>query len=304
MKLELFVETLEGSQRRKMFPVHFSCVSSVDTPADSIKATFLISHPKKWMKEIKTLELQGDGNRLFHGICDRQIVSLQQDGCRMTVWGRSDAALLLDNEAIPQEYVRVSLDEMFDKHIKPYGFQNELGLTGSLSNYRVGKGISEWGAFSTFCRRAVGRTPHIHFGKVSFFLPGKGNHIISEKTPVISVRWINRRSEIISETLIRDEMGSYRNCVQNEKAEGLGIVRRRCLIPSAQWANPAVDAKLQMEESARGKVCLEVEMPQILSWELGEEVIVSIPEFYFWGNIAKRELEFSQSGAVSRFVLE
>ncbi len=177
MKLELFVETLEGSQRRKMFPVHFSCVSSVDTPADSIKATFLISHPKEWMKEIKTLELQGDGDRLFHGICDRQIVSLQQDGCRMTVWGRSDAALLLDNEAIPQEYVRVSLDEMFDKHIKPYGFQNELGLTGSLSNYRVGKGISEWGAFSTFCRRSVGRTPHIHFGKVSFFLPGKGNHI-------------------------------------------------------------------------------------------------------------------------------
>ena len=82
MKLELFVETLEGSRRRKMFPVHFSCVSSVDTPADSIKATFLISHPKEWMKEIKALELQGDGNRLFHGICDRQIVSLQQDGRR------------------------------------------------------------------------------------------------------------------------------------------------------------------------------------------------------------------------------
>ena len=100
MKLELFVETLEGSRRRKMFSVHFSCVSSVDTPADSIKATFLISHPKEWMKEIKALELRGDGDRLFHGICDRQIVSLQQDGCRMTVWGRSDAALLLDNEAI------------------------------------------------------------------------------------------------------------------------------------------------------------------------------------------------------------
>ncbi|MDY4047737.1 hypothetical protein [Negativibacillus massiliensis] len=47
MKLELFVETLEGSRRRKMFPVHFSCVSSVDTPADSIKAIFLISHPKE-----------------------------------------------------------------------------------------------------------------------------------------------------------------------------------------------------------------------------------------------------------------
>lgn len=149
------METLEGSRRRKMFPVHFSCVSSVDTPADSIKATFLISHPKEWMKEIKTLELQEDGDRLFHGICDRQIVSLQQDGCRMTVWGRSDAALLLDNEAIPQEYVRVSLDEMFDKHIKPYGFQNELGLTGSLSNYRVGKGISEWETFLPSARERL-----------------------------------------------------------------------------------------------------------------------------------------------------
>ena len=38
---------------------------------------------------------------------------------------------------------------------------------------------------------------------------------------------------------------------------------------------------------------------QISSWELGEEVIVSVPEFYFRGNIVKRELEFSQSGSVS-----
>ena len=304
MKLEFFIETLEGNRRRKMFPVDFSCVSSVDTPADSLKATFFISQPKEWMQEIKTLELQGDGNRLFHGICDRQIVSLQQDGCKMTVWGRSDAALLLDNEAIPQEYMRVSLDEMFDKHLKPYGFQNELGLMGSLSNYRVGKGVSEWEAFSTFCRRAVGRTPYVHFSKVSFFLPGKGTHIISEKMPVISVRWINRRSEIISETLIRDDMGRYLSCVQNEKAEGLEVFRRRCLIPSSQWANPAADAKLQMEESARGKICLEVEIPQILNWELGEEVTVSLPKLYFRGNIVSREMEFSQSGAVSRFVLE
>ena len=73
MKLEFFVETLEGSRRRKMFPVHFSCVSSVDTPADSMNATFLISHPKEWMKEIKTLELQRDGNRLFHVYVYRKI---------------------------------------------------------------------------------------------------------------------------------------------------------------------------------------------------------------------------------------
>lgn len=46
MKLEFFVETLEGSRRRKMFPAHFSCVSSVDTPADSIKADIFDFSPK------------------------------------------------------------------------------------------------------------------------------------------------------------------------------------------------------------------------------------------------------------------
>ena len=48
------------------------------------------------MKEIKALELQEDGNRLFHGICDRQInefaAGWMQDDCMRGEIGCSTTA--------------------------------------------------------------------------------------------------------------------------------------------------------------------------------------------------------------------
>ena len=125
-------------------PVSFSLVRSADTPADSLKAEFMVSDAQDWEQEIARIELQAEGRRLFRGICDRQIVGIDSAGCRLTVWARSDAAVLLDNEAIPQEYSCVTLDEMFAKHLAPYGFQSDLEGEGSLLGYQVGKGVSEW----------------------------------------------------------------------------------------------------------------------------------------------------------------
>ena len=304
MELSFLLKPLNGEEKRLSNPVEFSCVSSVDTPADSMKAVFLLSSPQEWSeKEIKQISIQSD-KRLFHGICDRQIVSLDQNGCRLTIWGRSDAAVLLDNEAIPQEYTRVSVQEMFTRHLAPYGFQNELDFTGSLNNYRVAKGVSEWEAFSQFCQRAVKLRPYVDGMKVSFLLGGKGSYVIGNNFPVSSIAKTFRRSEVISQVLIRDELGRYSTRVINEQAQGLEIQRSRCLIPSSQWAQPTVDARLKMEESMQGRARWEIEIAEILDWKLGEEVAVSLPELSFRGNILSKEIGFSQRGEYTRLIVE
>ena len=196
MELHFFLEQLDGQRRELVHPVSFSLVRSADTPADSLKAEFMVPDAQDWKQEIARIELQADGRRLFRGICDRQIVGLDSAGCRLTVWARSDAAVLLDNEAIPQEYSCVTLDEMFAKHLAPYGFQSDLEGEGSLLGYQVGKGVSEWEAFSTFCQRALGRSPHVHLSRVSFRLPGRARRTISSGQAVSAVSRTVRRSEV------------------------------------------------------------------------------------------------------------
>ena len=206
MELHFFLEQLDGQRRELVPPVSFSLVRSADTPADSLKAEFMVPDAQEWEQEIARIELQAEGKRLFRGICDRQIVEVSGAGCRLTVWARSDAAVLLDNEAIPQEYSCVTLDEMFAKHLAPYGFQSDLEGEGSLLGYQIGKGVSEWEAFSTFCQRVLGRSPHVHLSRVSFRLPGRARRTISNGQAVSAVSRTVRRSEVISQVLLRDEL--------------------------------------------------------------------------------------------------
>lgn len=304
MELHFFLEQLDGQRRELVHPVSFSLVRSADTPADSLKAEFMVPDAQDWEQEIARVELQADGRRLFRGICDRQIVGLDSAGCRLTVWARSDAAVLLDNEAIPQEYSCVTLDEMFAKHLAPYGFQSDLEGEGSLLGYQVGKGVSEWEAFSTFCQRALGRSPHIHLSRVSFRLPGRARRTISSGQAVSAVSRTVRRSEVISQVLLRDELGRYSTALENEAARGLQILRRRCMIPGAQWANTAQDARLKMQQSMQERIQWEIELPRLVDWELGDQVSGELAGLAFRGNIVYQELHFSGQGESSLLILE
>lgn len=100
MELHFFLEQLDGQRRELVHPVSFSLVRSADTPADSLKAEFMVPDAQDWEQEIARVELQADGRRLFRGICDRQIVGLDSAGCRLTVWARSDAAVLQGSFAL------------------------------------------------------------------------------------------------------------------------------------------------------------------------------------------------------------
>lgn len=298
--------TLDGRERRRGLVREFSCISSVDTPADSLRAVVMGGQPADWEEEITELDLQYDGRRLFGGMCDRQTVSMGTQGCQLTLWGRSEGAVLLDNEAIPQEYSRVSLEEMFQRHIQPYGFTADLERSAVLEHYQVGKGVSEWEAFSRFCLRAVKLRPYLDGKTVRFLLPGRGRRVISSRMPVLRMSKTVRRSEVISQVLVRDEQGWYQSGIENSEAQRLQIRRRRCLIPSAQWAQTGVDAGLRLEESMRGRVRWEVELAGIADWELGCEVLLAVPgsSQHFQGNLVERELKYRESGAVSRLVLE
>lgn len=72
----------------------------------------------------------------------------------LEIAARSMAALLLDNEAIPQTYAYPSLPLLFERHGKPYGFTEWEGEPSGFSvPFTITKGMSEWEVLSLFCSR-------------------------------------------------------------------------------------------------------------------------------------------------------
>lgn len=304
MELSFYLYTAQGERRKKENPISFSWVTSADTPADSLKAVFLCE-PSDIGKETAEIEVKSGGRRLFHGICDRQSICWEQSGRTLVLWARSDGALLLDNEAVPQEYEQVSLGEIFDRHIAPYGFQNSMDSGGRLPFYRVEKGVSEWEAFAGFCRMAVRKTPYLSGAKVLFLSPGQGTTILlPQQTPLCSLKEITDRTGVISKALLRDANGKYTVEIENERAKGLGICRTRCVIPASQRQWTQRDAEYRLMQSMRGRKQTEICAAGLFLWELGEQVTIRQGEINQSGNIISREWRFDRNGSRTKVILE
>ena len=99
-------------------------------------------------------------------------------------------------------------------------------------------------------------------------------------------------------------MGRYSSALETEAARGLQILRRRCMIPGAQWANAAQDARLKMQQSMRERIQWEIELPRLVDWELGDQVSGELAGLAFRGNIVYQELHFFGQGESSLLILE
>lgn len=268
--LQLKVTAVKGNVFILKNPMEFSYVKSDDTPADSLKTTFFLSGFPGKTTEIKSVEAWVGDKMIFQGICDQQSWQIGQSGEKFTIEARSRGALLLDNEALPQVYVQASPQEIFYRHLAPYGFQNAIASKSRIS-FCVTKGMNEWEVFAGFCQRATGKRPYVQGNQVLISRQSGRIHIIDPQVdPVQNMTYRVRRFSVISKVLLRDEEGCYSTQIINQEAQGLGIERKRYLIPSPQWAQPTADADKKMEQSMEHREGWEVELAGFFDWQLGE----------------------------------
>ena len=103
-----------------------------------------------------------NGALAFVGIVDEQSSVTDAFDSVTRVYARSPAALALDSECEPGEYVLPSADVMYRRHLMPFGIK-----TDSLSNEKIGtemsisRGASHYGAVRKFCETFLGTTPRI-----------------------------------------------------------------------------------------------------------------------------------------------
>lgn len=225
-------------------PVSLRLEQDEDAPADSFQGVFPLYGPIGALTGITVTGNSGQG--WFDGIVDEQSESLESSGIILKVSARSRAALLLDNEALPQNYINPSLKTVFERHIAPYGFSGFSGdsrvYTGGL---KISKGMSEWQAAALFCSRFLGTVPRIR-GNV-FDASGQKQHTKIRFASSGGIRFssaevLRRPCALYSELNQVKTDGSVTLAAIDKKAEALGVRRRRFVNDSKTDAAAILDA--------------------------------------------------------------
>ncbi len=279
-------------------PASMKLNRSEDAPADGFSGVFPLAQSGICLTQLQIF----DANEAlcFDGIVDDRTEQCGE-GRFLTIAARSRAALLLDNEAIPQNYCMPSLETVFQRHIQPYGFTGYEGNTRIFpGKLEVTKGMSEWQAAETFCAEFLKVHPRISGGRfiASDTLP-EGMLLFDRERGIpysaVSVR--NKYCSLYSELFAKNGNG-YSPAARDKAALALGVARRRLLAKG-------MDADALIRSACKKAFSVTVTCPGEVPGELRMKAVIndkalSIPE-----NLCVSEVDYAlnSEGETTRFVL-
>lgn len=281
-------------------PARMVCEQAFDVPADALEAVFPVTGLTA-ARELAELALELDGTEVFRGVVDEQLVRTDGDGVMMTVRARGMAAVLLDNEAIPQAFERPSLLDMYNAHLRQYGFRGLLyNRNAVLTSYGVAKGKSEWQAFEGFCRQALGVRPRVEDGYVTVRPRAPGRTFVLSNSGGLAYSALEvkiKRYGVISRVILKSAAGIYDTPVENRAAQLAGIRRKRYVSPSSEWgSNPNAGADRLMRDSMARRLQVTAVLTELADIRVGDRVRVNDGGWSF-GELAVAGVTHRASGA-------
>lgn len=204
-----------------------------------------------------------NGARVFTGVVDECEMVMDGRGCYLELSGRGMAAMLLDNEALGQDYQLATLKDVLRDHVTPYGIGvKHIPDLPRVARFRVDTGSSEWTALEEFLRECGGPTPRFD---------GWGQMILEEwedtdclnidsATPLTRLCYWDRRYGVLSEILVRDRYSGAVQTVENEAFSALrGRARRVLTMPGHAVRSEMIrTGEEQLRRSRAEQVELEV----------------------------------------------
>ena len=156
-----YVTDWRGREWLLPYPTQWELEYTAGVPCDSF--TFRCpwemggeTAPGDWVR----FSARYQGKDMFNGVVDECQVTLDQGGCQLEISGRGLAALLLDNEAIGQDYGTATLADILRDHVTPYGIQTAPGAAlPAVTRFSVATGSSEWSVVYDFARYYGGVCP-------------------------------------------------------------------------------------------------------------------------------------------------
>ena len=258
---------------RKMFTLcsPLSCCMEYEQgiPADALTAAFPY---RSDIPQLAYIVVQKDKKPVFTGVIDEQrFLSVEGEGMVM-LSARSLAALLMDNEAMPQNYNNPDAQTIFLRHIQPLGItQYSCEKKPRAASFTVDKGSTHWQVLESFCRVCLDSYPAVdETGRVCMCgRPGGENALLFANTGE-GIRFTRfektvKRCKRLSEVLVKTSVdGAYSTPVRNAVALSEGVIRRRYLNASELSGNSVLDADKMIREGEYASVEITLSCPSPL----------------------------------------
>ena len=225
--LKYIIKDIYGNETVFRKPLKINFVSSEDAPADSLTAVFSadgIIYP------LLSIEVLNNNDRIFYGYIDIQSDEQTLNGAFLTVTARSMSAILLDNEALPQTYSMISMNDLMKRHFEPLGFHSFKGTGKTFDDeFIITKGMSEWTVLANFCKKFTGTVPKIDcHGNIDISENNDRDCIYISSSQCISKKHTLKRHLLISLIMERAAVSDgYEMPFEDELAKSLKVNKKR-----------------------------------------------------------------------------
>lgn len=236
---------------------------------------------------------------VFTGVIDEYSVSIDKNGCVVTLSGRGLAALLLDNELPAQDCGTLGSNEMVSRFITPYGIESvKAGAAVSVGGFSVRTGESAWSAVRRYCRYAWNTAPYFTTDGKLVLNGAAGLEIaVDASKDAASIALTDERYGIISDITVRNRVTGTSYTKNNDAflARG-GKSHREMTVPKNAGADAArYNADYQIAESQRGKkyikmtltqqfACFPADIIQLTAEKLGVSGTFSVISSHCWAD--------------------
>lgn len=233
------------------------------------------TRPGDWVR----FTAEHEGRRVFTGVVDECEVRLSDKGRLLEISGRGMAALLLDNEALGQDYLTATQDDIIRDHVRPYGISVVPGSRlPAVSQFSVATGSSEWSVVYEFARYYGGVAPRFD-REGRLVLSGwddSQERVVDDSVPLICLVRRDRRYGVLSQVVTRDRWSGATQTVENDGfAAGGGRARRIVTMPSkSNYKAMRYSGQFQLDRSAAELERLEVTVGQAFCVWPGDLVTV------------------------------
>ena len=221
------------------------------------------TQPGDWVR----FEAWEQGEQVFAGVVDECELSLSAQGRLLEVSGRGMAALLLDNEALGQDYVTATQADILRDHVTPYGIAAAPGASlPPVSRFSVATGSSEWSVVYEFARYYGGVAPRFD-RRGRLVLTGWADsqeRLVGDGAPVTALSCRDRRYGVLSQVLVRDRWSGQVERVDNAAFLAAGGRARRVITMPERSSYQAMrySGQFQLDKSASELRRLEITVAQ------------------------------------------
>ena len=210
------------------------------------------SSPADWVR----FTADHEGERVFTGVVDEcQLAQTNGGGSTLEVSGRGMAALLLDNEALGQDYLTATQADILRDHVTPYGVETAPGARlPAVSQFSVAAGSSEWSVVYQFARYYGGVAPRFD-RRGRLLLTGWQDTreiVVDDRSRVTELVCRDKRYGVLSQVLVRDRYSGAVQAVENGSFRAGGGRARRVITMPGRGTYQAMryTGQFQLDKSA------------------------------------------------------